>query len=63
MGAAQCGFYASALIGWRRERSGRRNRSLYLPYYFCRMNLAALDGLRKVLLEDTRGIWQHVPRG
>ena len=63
MGATQCGLYGSALIGWRRERSGRRNRWFYLPYYFCRMNLAALDGLRKVLLEDTQGIWQHVPRG
>jgi poly-beta-1,6-N-acetyl-D-glucosamine synthase len=63
MAAAQGTLYASALIGWQLERRGRRNRWLYLPYYFCRMNLAALDGLRKVLFEETGGIWQHVPRG
>jgi len=62
MGAAQGAMYGAGLIGWRLERSGRRNRWLYLPYYFCRMNLAALDGLRKVLLEDTGGVWQRVPR-
>jgi len=62
MGAAQCGFYATALIGWRHERSGRRNRWCYLPYYFCRMNLAALKGLWSVLLDDTGGVWERVPR-
>jgi len=64
LGAAQCGFYASALAGRACERAGRRNRWLYLPYYFCRMNVAALDGLRKFLLEeDTGGVWERVPRG
>lgn len=61
--AAQALFYAAALAGWRRERRGRRNRLLYLPYYFCRMNLAALKGLRTVLFENTGGIWERVPRG
>jgi biofilm PGA synthesis N-glycosyltransferase PgaC len=63
LAAAQGTLYAGALAGWQLERRGRRNRWLYLPYYFCRMNLAALDGLRKVLFEETGGVWQHVPRG
>ena len=61
--AAQAGFYAAALGGLALERRGRRNRWLYLPYYFCRMNLASLNGTRKFLLEDTGGLWERVPRG
>ena len=60
---AQCLFYAGALAGAVRERGGRRNRWLYLPYYFCRMNLAGLSGTLKVLSADTSGIWERVPRG
>ncbi len=63
IGAAQCALYGGALAGWRLERSGRRNRALYLPYYFCRMNLAAVRGLRAFLFENTGGVWERVPRG
>lgn len=61
--AGQSAFYASALAGSRLERSGRRNRWLYLSYYFCRMNLAGLSGTVKILSENTGGIWERVPRG
>ncbi|MDP8968672.1 MAG: glycosyltransferase family 2 protein [Actinomycetota bacterium] len=63
IGAAQAAFYAVALAGRRCERSGRRNRWLYLPYYFCRMNLAAVTGTWMFLAEDTGGVWERVPRG
>jgi biofilm PGA synthesis N-glycosyltransferase PgaC len=63
LAAAQAGFYAIALAGWRQERRGRRARWSYLPYYFCRMNLAALDGLRSVLTTDRGGMWERVARG
>jgi biofilm PGA synthesis N-glycosyltransferase PgaC len=62
-GAAQGAFYAAAVAGWHDERRGRRNRWTYLPYYFCRMNLAALAGLRHVLASDDRGLWERVSRG
>jgi cellulose synthase/poly-beta-1,6-N-acetylglucosamine synthase-like glycosyltransferase len=62
-GAAQCAFYAAALCGWHNERRERRNRWSYLPYYFCRMNLAALAGLRTFLTGDGGGLWERVSRG
>lgn len=61
-GAAQCAFYAAALVGGRLERRGRRSRALYLPYYFVRMNAASLQGLRTFLFDDTGGIWERVAR-
>jgi hypothetical protein len=62
MGAAQAGFYAAAAAGWRLERIGRPSRVLYVAYYFCRMNLASVSGLRRFLLEDSEGVWERVPR-
>jgi hypothetical protein len=52
------------VAGWRSARRGRRKRWTYLPYYFCRMNLAALAGLRTFLASDGGGgLWERVPRG
>lgn len=63
-GAAQAAFYAVAAVGWRDERRGRRGRVTYLPYYFCRMNLAALAGLRRFLAGGAHGgLWERVSRG
>lgn len=61
--AGQLAFYAAALAGWRQERAGKRNRALYLPYYFCRMNLATLDGLRNFLGGRHEAVWARVKRG
>lgn len=63
LGAAQAAFYLTALAGRRDERRGRSNRWTYLPYYFCRMNVAALAGLRAFLRADRGGLWQRVARG
>jgi biofilm PGA synthesis N-glycosyltransferase PgaC len=62
-GAAQGAFYAAAAAGWRNERRGRRSRWTYLPYYFCRMNLTALAGLRDALASGGGELWERVPRG
>jgi biofilm PGA synthesis N-glycosyltransferase PgaC len=62
-GAAQAAFYVAAVAGWRNARRGRRSRWSYLPYYFCRMNLAALAGLRSFLASDRGGLWERVARG
>lgn len=63
LGAAQAAFYLTALAGRRDQQRGRRNRWTYLPYYFCRMNFAALAGLRSFLRADGGGLWQRVERG
>jgi biofilm PGA synthesis N-glycosyltransferase PgaC len=63
LAAAQLGFYCCAALGWRSERRGRRNRLLYLPYYFCRMNLATVSGLRDFLAGRREAVWARVDRG
>jgi biofilm PGA synthesis N-glycosyltransferase PgaC len=61
--AAQVAFYGAALAGALDERRGRRRRALYLPYFFCRMNLATLRGLRDLALGRRDAVWTRVRRG
>ncbi len=61
--ALQSVFYGAAAAGWARERAGRRNRILYLPYYFCRMNVAALRGVRDFAAGRREHVWARVKRG
>ena len=61
--AAQALFYATAVLGWRDERAGRRNRATYLPFYFCRMNAATLRGLRDHVVGRREAVWARVDRG
>lgn len=59
----QAGFYAAAFAGWEMDRRGKRNRWLYLPYYFCRMNAATLDGIRNFFARRHEAVWAKVRRG
>jgi poly-beta-1,6-N-acetyl-D-glucosamine synthase len=60
---AQVTFYFVAAAGWRHERAGRRSRLLYLPYYFCRMNLATLVGAWHFVTGRHEAVWARVERG
>lgn len=62
-GLVQLGFYAAAGGGWAAERAGRRIRPLYLPYYFCRMNVATLRGFGDFLARRHDAVWARVQRG
>jgi len=59
----QAAFYGAAAAGAREERRGRRHKALYLPYFFCRMNLATLHGLRDFALGRHEAVWARVRRG
>lgn len=61
--AGQVAFYFAAFLGWRRERQGRRNRLLYLPYYFCKMNIAAVRGVLAFVAGRREHVWARVRRG
>ena len=40
---AQIAFYLTALYGWKEAKKGRQLPAvIYVPFYFCAMNLAAL---------------------
>lgn len=56
-------FYAAALLGWQDECRGRSRKLTYLPFYFCRMNLAALAGLRNFVTGRYSAAWTRVNRG
>jgi hypothetical protein len=50
----------AGLVG---ERKGRRRELLYLPYWFCRMNLATLSGLADLARGRHDAVWVRVGRG
>jgi biofilm PGA synthesis N-glycosyltransferase PgaC len=60
---AQAVFYSAAVAGLVAERIGRRSRLLYLPYWFCRMNLATLAGLADFARGRHDAVWVRVRRG
>jgi poly-beta-1,6-N-acetyl-D-glucosamine synthase len=60
---AQAVFYGAALAGLIGERRGRRSRILYLPFWFCRMNLATLSGLVDFARGRHDALWVRVRRG
>ncbi|MBA3440421.1 MAG: glycosyltransferase family 2 protein [Pyrinomonadaceae bacterium] len=57
---AQILFYTVALISWRLERSGVRNRLLALPQYFVLANLAALIAIYKFLRGERYARWEPI---
>lgn len=60
----QIGFYGLALIGWRKERSGKDSpQSLYrIPLYFCLSNLAAMAAGIKYVTGIRMELWESSKR-
>ncbi|MBQ9357033.1 MAG: glycosyltransferase family 2 protein [Prevotella sp.] len=56
-------FYAAALGGWLMALSGRKNKLLYIPYYFLFMNLNVFYGIRYLASHRTSGTWEKAKRG
>jgi biofilm PGA synthesis N-glycosyltransferase PgaC len=60
---AQAAFYTAAMLGWAAEATGRRSKLFYVPYYFCRMHVAALAGFRAFAARRQEAVWAKVRRG
>jgi biofilm PGA synthesis N-glycosyltransferase PgaC len=60
---AQAAFYTAAMLGWAAEATGRRSKLFYVPYYFCRMHVAALAGFRDFAARRQEAVWAKVRRG
>ena len=60
---AHTAFYAMALAGLVASRSGSMPFFLFVPFYFCNMNLALLCGFAKVLAGTQKSTWERTERG
>jgi cellulose synthase/poly-beta-1,6-N-acetylglucosamine synthase-like glycosyltransferase len=58
----QLSFYAAALVGWVLDVAGKRNKILFLPLYFCIVNLAAVVAAVKFLAGKQVVTWETVRR-
>jgi len=57
---SQLAFYLLALIGWTLQKRNECPKVLYLPYYFCLVNLASLFGVAKFLSGSLSPTWQTI---
>lgn len=56
----QAAFYFLAVIGWKFPKHAKLLTRI--PYYFCLVNLAALQGIIRGLRRQQRPIWERTPR-
>lgn len=59
---AQLACYALAGLGWLLRKHGELPTVLYVPFYFCAMNLAALMGLVRFLRGQQQVQWRKAKR-
>jgi cellulose synthase/poly-beta-1,6-N-acetylglucosamine synthase-like glycosyltransferase len=56
-------FYATALIGWYLENKQLRVKALFIPYYFCIMNLSIYLGVKRYFSRQQSVNWVKAMRG
>ena len=56
-------FYLAAFCGWWLEQHGRKNKLLYVPYYFLFMNLNVFRGMKYLHSHQGGGTWEKAKRG
>ena len=61
--ALQVLFYLAAMGGWLLARSGKKNKLLYIPYYFLFMNITVFRGMAYLHSHKTGGAWEKAKRG
>lgn len=54
----QAVFYAAAVAGYFQQRLNKTNRLLYIPFYFCLVNLSALKAIIGYLKGERQVTWQ-----
>lgn len=56
-------FYLAALTGYLLEKNGKKNKLLYVPYYFLFMNLNVFRGMAYLKSHKSSGAWEKAKRG
>ena len=56
-------FWLAATAGWLMAHSGKKNRLLYIPYYFVFMNINVFKGMAYLHSHKSNGAWEKAKRG
>ena len=56
-------FYLAAFSGYLLEQRGRKNKLLYVPYYFLFMNINVFRGMHYLRTHQGGGTWEKAKRG
>ena len=56
-------FYLAAFAGYLLEKNGKKNKLLYVPYYFLFMNLNVFRGMAYLKSHKSSGAWEKAKRG
>jgi cellulose synthase/poly-beta-1,6-N-acetylglucosamine synthase-like glycosyltransferase len=56
-------FYLAAFGGYLLEQNGRKNKLLYVPYYFLFMNINVFRGMHYLRTHQGGGTWEKAKRG
>ena len=56
-------FYLAACCGWLMERHGRKQKVLFVAYYFLFMNINVFRGMHYLRTHKSGGTWEKAKRG
>jgi len=56
-------FYLAAFLGWWLNKQGKKNKLLYVAYYFLFMNLNVFRGIKYLKTHKNNGAWEKAKRG
>lgn len=56
-------FYLAAYLGYLLASTGRKNKLLYVPYYFLFMNINVFRGIKYLKSHKSSGTWEKAKRG
>lgn len=55
-------FYLSAFLGYYLSQKGKKNKILYIPYYFLFMNINVFRGIKYLSTHRSSGVWEKSKR-
>jgi cellulose synthase/poly-beta-1,6-N-acetylglucosamine synthase-like glycosyltransferase len=62
IGLLQLLFYGAAIAGYYCEKTGKKNRLFYIPYYFVFMNINVFQGIKYLQTHKAKGVWEKSRR-
>ena len=60
--AGQVLFYGFALLGWIMQSRSIKVKLFFIPYYFCMMNYAVFEGIKRYMNSNQSVLWEKAKR-